>query len=314
MAKPKPSTQPQHPIGVAAERTGLTPDVLRVWERRYGAVAPERSPGRQRLYSDDDIERLRLLHLATLSGRSISHVVKLSTPELAQLADEDTVARSRPGVRGAAATTMASDTVEQSIALIRGFDTLGLEWLLRRTSTVLGLLEFLETIAAPLLRRVGDEWHAGRLTTGQEHLATSMVRRVVMGAMQTGDVPADAPSLIVATPAGERHEVGALFVAAAAMAKGWRVTYLGADLPAKDIADTALAMDARGVALSVVFPTDRRQLVREIKDVRSRLPAHVFVIVGGSGASVLKDDLAAANVPVVERLSDLDAERYAISR
>ncbi|NIP80241.1 MAG: MerR family transcriptional regulator [Gemmatimonadetes bacterium] len=67
----------RHPIGVVSERTGLTPDVLRVWERRYGVVEPSRSDGGQRLYTDADIERLRLLHLATLAGRSIGQVVEL---------------------------------------------------------------------------------------------------------------------------------------------------------------------------------------------------------------------------------------------
>jgi len=305
MTDRKSSSKPQHPIGVAAERTGLTPDVLRVWERRYGAVSPTRSDGHQRLYSDDDVERLRLLHLATLPGRSISQVVKLSTSALAQLVEEDTIARARVGTHGPAGAHTAADTVEQGVSLVRAYDTLALEWLLRRTATVLGLPQFLESVAAPLLRRVGDEWHAGRLTTGQEHLATSLVRRVIIGAMQSGEVPHDAPNLVVATPAGERHEIGALFVAAAAMTQGWSVTYLGADLPAKDIVETALAMDARGVALSVIYPAERRHLLREIREIRDRLPAHVFVIVGGSGAMPLQDELATMGIPVVERLADV---------
>jgi len=304
MTERRSSAKPQHPIGVAAERTGLTPDVLRVWERRYGVVSPTRSDGHQRLYSDDDVERLRLLHLATLPGRSISQVVKLSTNALAQLVEEDTIARARVGTHGSAGDP-AADAVEQGVSLVRAYDTRSLEWLLRRAATVLGLPEFLESVAAPLLRRLGDEWHAGRLTTGQEHLATSLVRRVIIGAMQWGEVPHDAPNLVVATPAGERHEIGALFVAAAAMTQGWSVTYLGADLPAKDIVETAQALDARGVALSVIYSAERRHLLREIREIRDRLPAHVFVIVGGSGAMPLRDELATLGIPVGERLADL---------
>ncbi|MDE3217208.1 MAG: MerR family transcriptional regulator, partial [Gemmatimonadota bacterium] len=187
MQTPPPSIEPQHPIGVAAERTGLTPDVLRVWERRYRAVRPQRSEGRQRLYSDADIERLRLLRLATLPGRSISQVVKLSTAELARLVEEDTAARSRAGGDEPTPSAVARGAVEQALAQVRSHDVVGLEWLLRRMTAVLGLVPFVETVAAPLLRRVGDEWHAGRLTTGQEHLATSLVRRVVMAAIPAMD-------------------------------------------------------------------------------------------------------------------------------
>src|SRR5512140_1095660 len=79
------STEPRHPIGVVAERTGLTPDVLRVWERRYGVVEPRRSPGGQRIYSDADIERLALLHRATRGGHGISHVASLSTAKLEEI-------------------------------------------------------------------------------------------------------------------------------------------------------------------------------------------------------------------------------------
>lgn len=87
--------QARHPIAVVSERTGLSQDVLRVWERRYGAVQPERGPGGQRVYSDADIERLGLLQAATRAGRSISQVVRLTTDEIAALVGEDIAARER---------------------------------------------------------------------------------------------------------------------------------------------------------------------------------------------------------------------------
>src|SRR5687768_12427129 len=81
-------TDPRHPIGVVADRTGLSPDVLRVWERRYGVVEPQRSAGGQRLYSDADVERLVLLHRATRGGHGISHVASLSRAKLEDLVGE----------------------------------------------------------------------------------------------------------------------------------------------------------------------------------------------------------------------------------
>ena len=305
MPDSRQSSLPKHPIGVAAERTGLTPDVLRVWERRYRAVSPNRSEGRQRLYSDDDIERLRLLRLATIPGRGISQVVGLPTGELARMVEEDVSARARVDAAASADAESGSESVARALALVRAFDTAGLEWLLGRVLAEMGVVNFIAAVGAPLLRRVGDEWHAGRVSVAQEHLATSTVRRVIIGGMAVGTAPGDAPRMVVATLAGERHEVGALFVAAVATAHGWAVTYLGADLPAADIAEAARAVGARVVALSVVAPADRRQILRELESIRGGLPAGVDLVVGGSGSAGLARDLEPAGVRVLDRLSEL---------
>jgi DNA-binding transcriptional MerR regulator len=89
--------QGRHPIAVVAERTGLSQDVLRVWERRYAVVRPRRGSDGKRLYSDADVERLGLLHAATRAGRNVSAVARLSTDAIAALVEEDTSARERSG-------------------------------------------------------------------------------------------------------------------------------------------------------------------------------------------------------------------------
>src|SRR5690349_2596201 len=122
---------PRHPIGVVADRTKLSQDVLRVWERRYGVVEPGRSPSGQRLYSDADIERLRLLSLATQAGRSISLIAPLPTPELERLVREDTDARAAMPDRERTAEPVA-DVVEPAIARAVALDGPGLDGLLRR--------------------------------------------------------------------------------------------------------------------------------------------------------------------------------------
>ncbi|MEO9019251.1 MAG: MerR family transcriptional regulator, partial [Gemmatimonadaceae bacterium] len=87
--------EPRHPISVVSARTGLSHDILRVWERRYAAVLPSRRTGGQRLYTDSDVERLSILHAATQGGRSISSVAGLSTEALTALVGEDIAARER---------------------------------------------------------------------------------------------------------------------------------------------------------------------------------------------------------------------------
>jgi DNA-binding transcriptional MerR regulator len=217
----------RHPIGVVAERTGLSADLLRVWERRYQAVEPSRSLDGQRVYSDADIERLRLLRLATTAGRSIGQVARLTTDELAELIREDEAARQQVDRRAeSVVVASAKEDVERALELARAVNAPQLESFLRRAAAAFGVPVFLDGLAAPLLRRMGEEWEAGRLTPAQERVATAIIQRVLEGAIQFLTAPYDAPNLLLATPAGERHMMGSVLAAAAAAADGWRVHQL----------------------------------------------------------------------------------------
>jgi MerR family transcriptional regulator, light-induced transcriptional regulator len=286
---------PRHPIGVVASRTGLTPDVLRVWERRYGIVEPTRTESGQRLYSDADVERLRLLQQATAEGRSISHLADLSTAELQALVDADSAAAAPP-VEPVGAPADADAWIALALERTTRLDAPGLEQLLRRLAAVWGTSVFLESLAAPLFRRIGEEWHQGRLKPAHEHLATAVMRGVLTSLSSELAPPTSAPRLVVATPVGERHEIGALLVAAAAAAAGWRLTYLGAELPAAEIAAAADQCGARAVAVSVVLPGADVDVVAELRELRLLLPSHVDLLVGGGGATELRDILQAPGI------------------
>jgi DNA-binding transcriptional MerR regulator/methylmalonyl-CoA mutase cobalamin-binding subunit len=297
---------PRHPIAVVEERTGLTQDVLRVWERRYGAVTPGRSAGGQRRYSDADIERLRLLQAATRAGRSIGQIATLPTSEVARLAGEDAAAREeRTRSSPAALGEPAAELVAQAIAFTRAMDSPRLEALIRRGLVLYGVMEFLESVATPILRRVGDEWHAGRLTPAQEHLASAALHDLITESMRSIAMDESAPRLIVATPAGERHAIGAALVGAAAAADGWRVIPLGTDLPAGEIAAAALATGARVVAVSLLYVADRDTVTAELRSLRTMLPPAVELLAGGPGALALGDALTSAGVRIGATLADL---------
>jgi len=302
-----PPVAARHPIAVVAERTGLTQDVLRVWERRYGAVHPERGAGGQRRYTDADIARLALLHAATRAGRSIGQVAGLSTDALEALVNEDVTARARQAPP-AVASSAAMEAVAASLALARTLDGARLDEALRRTAAQLGVSAFLESVAAPLLRQVGDEWHAGRMTPAQEHLASSVLHDIIVETMRTFSKANGAPRVLVATAAGDRHAVGAALVGAAAAVEGWSVLYLGADLPAAEIADAARAAAVRVVALSVVYVDDRARMLGELRAIRSRLPREVTLIAGGGGSGALAAELSAMGVRVESSLAGLVAE------
>jgi MerR family transcriptional regulator, light-induced transcriptional regulator len=295
----------RHPIGVVSEQTGLSPDVIRVWERRYGVVSPERDEAGRRLYTDEDVARLRLLARATSGGRGIGQVADLGLAELEELVRSDEagrrgLARRSAPVSSGAAERVAERVVERALARTRALDRGGLEWELRRAATALDLGTFLEGVVASLFVRIGDEWHGGRLSVAQEHLASTAAAAVLgglVGQAATGVGP-DAPGLVVATPAGDRHEIGALLVAAEAVTRGWRVTYLGADLPAAEIVRATRDTGARCVALSLIHGANGGS-AGEVAAVRAGLPEGVDVVVGGAGST------AAGGLAGVRRLEGL---------
>lgn len=294
----------RHPIGVVSERTGLSLDVLRVWERRYGVVTPARGPGGQRVYSDDDIVRLRLLHAATRGGRSIGQVAHLGTKELGALVTEDEAGRAHTQ-RDAPVTAPGEAYVEQAMERALALDGRDLEVVLRRAMVSLGLWEFAEGVVTPLLRRIGDGWHAGQVTPAQEHLASAAIRRVLLSSTDLLTRTAGAGSMVVATPSGDRHEIGALLVAAGASLEGWQVTYLGSDLPIGEIAAAAVETDARAVALSMGYVTDRQYTLQQLRALRAQLPADVGLLLGGAAGSRLAPDLVGSGIRVLEDLAAL---------
>jgi DNA-binding transcriptional MerR regulator/methylmalonyl-CoA mutase cobalamin-binding subunit len=278
------TSSPRHPIRVVALRTGLTPATIRAWERRYHAVEPARSDGGQRLYSDRDIERLNTLRELTDMGRSIGAVAALPPQDATALLSED---------REAAPTERPADPqghdswVDDAFRSMIAMDHETLERTLWRAFRSLGARDFLEGVAAPLLERVGSSWAAGRVTPAQEHLASGVLERVLTWMNDPTLSAAEGPRLVVATLPGERHALGARLAAAAATLDGWRTTYLGADLPASEIADAARNVGADAVAISVVQSGRAKEAERDLAELRALLDPQVPIVVGGAAARLL---------------------------
>lgn len=309
--------EPRHPIRVVARRTGLTPATLRAWERRYGLVEPERSEGGQRLYSDRDVERLRRLHALTDAGRPIGLVAGLSDAELTALEEEDRERRYAPPAPSSAPAPSASQTprpdqiVGEALARVGALDAEGLEAILRRGAVAVGVRPFLERVVTPLLHHVGEAWVEGALGAAHEHLCTSVVQGVLAWLLEPVAAGTTGPRLVVATLPGERHGLGAMIVAAAAAADGWRVTQLGVDLPAAEITEAARALGARAVAVSVVSVDHLDATLAGLVELRGGLGPEVGVLVGGGAAGRLGGDALPAGV---ERLHDLGALSEALGR
>lgn len=299
-----------HPIRVVSLRTGLSPDVLRVWEKRYQAVTPGRTPTGRRTYTDQDLERLRLLHQATLGGRRIGDVAGLPDAALRQLVERDREERAAahsPPSPSPDAYPPDQAGLEDGLEAVRALDAPRLEAILRRGLLSLGVTGFIETLAAPLVRRIGRLWEDGSLDPYEEHFATVIVRRVLEESLREVAEDDARPTLLVATPARQRHEIGALLAAAYATAQGWRAVYLGPDLPAADIARAARARRVRAVALSIVYPGDDPQLVPELGSLRGLLPKPVALILGGAGAAAYLRESDIPGAVLAPELRDLGA-------
>lgn len=272
----------RHPIQVVSRQTGITQNVLRVWEKRYSAVRPGRTPTGRRLYSDADIRRLQMLRRAKQAGRRIGTIAHLSDAELADLIQWDhTVESPAPPTRFNG--QLDDSVLHQALEAVWALDVDRLESILRRESSLRGAVDFIDRLVAPLVKTIGQLWAAGRMEPYQEHFTTAVVRRL-LGEMFNTPAPGHAPTLLVTTLPGQRHEIGALLAAASAHSVGWRVLYLGPELPAADIARAAEEAHASVIALSIVYPEDDPGLVEELLDLRKRLPKTIGIFVGGAAA------------------------------
>jgi DNA-binding transcriptional MerR regulator/methylmalonyl-CoA mutase cobalamin-binding subunit len=291
-----PGSSAHYPIKVAARLTGVGIDTLRAWERRHHAIRPTRD-ARGRMYTDADLERIRLLRDAVLNGHPIGRIAALDAPALRGLgastrhADRTPEAEDEPsGVRG----------IMDALA---AFDLAALETLLRRAATLSRPPALLRDVIVPGLRAAGDEWHARRLGTAHEHLLSALVRDVLGSLMRLHVRTEVADRLIFATPAGERHEFGALGAAVLAASGGLGAVYLGPDVPAADLVDIAATIDADVVALGVTGAEPALPaLAREIEIVARSLSRDVELWIGGAAAT----ELAAVH-PRVLAIADYDA-------
>ena len=289
-------------MGVVTRRTGLSPDVLRVWERRYAVVSPTRSDGGQRLYSADDIEKLRLLQRLVGNGHRIASIARLDVESLAALAREIEDGTASP----AAGAEIDGEIVRELIDAVERLDAPAIDSLLRRSAMSVGIDQWIETVVGPMFETVGDRWHDGSLSPAHEHLATATARDVMAWVVRSFGSPSGVPGIVIATPAAEQHELGAMMAAVIAAEAGWRVHYLGPNVPAVDLANAARQIGAHAVALSVVHPDHASRTIDEVRQLRRELPPSVPIIVGGSAGVESAARLTRAGARIA---SDLHAFR-----
>jgi MerR family transcriptional regulator, light-induced transcriptional regulator len=286
---------PRHPIQVVAHRTRLSADVIRAWEKRYEVVEPTRSAAGRRLYSNADVARLQQLARATLSGRTIGQVAGLAPAALTALLRADAADGHAAHLTTAAPTDghgpgdsgtqgLAAATLTSSLAALARFDPSSLDTGLRRAAVALAAGPFLDALVVPLWQAVLDGVRAGTLRLAHEHLALALLRRALDRLLDAAAPLPRRPDLVVATPLGQPAEFGALLVAAAAVADGWRVLYAGPGVPAEALAELVVGLQARAVVLGLASAAGDRVAPRELRRLRALLPAGTPILVHGAAA------------------------------
>ncbi len=296
-----------HTIKFVAQHTGLSQHTIRAWERRYGALLPDRTATNRRLYSAEDIEKLKLLQRALKAGHTIGRVAGLSTEALQQL-----LSGSDTPVKGVSddktskqSTPEQASFLKEALAAVAKLNGEVLEYTLTRAAAILGSAAVIEHIILPLLETAGSDWASGASRPAYEHLASSVVRTFLGRTLTSFQPSSGAPRLIVTTPRGQLHELGALMAAVTAASEGWRSIYLGPNLPAEEIAVAAHQSGASAIALSIVYPSDDATLEEELNALRKHIGQKMPILTGGRSAAGYARALKSIGAVSVEDLPRL---------
>jgi DNA-binding transcriptional MerR regulator len=254
-------------IGELGRRIGVAPATLRAWEQRYGIPRPARSRAGQRLYGPEQERRLRRMLALMAEGFSPQVAARMALQEHSGPQPAPTVA----AVDGPAGELRAALESLDERAAHAALDRLLAAYAL---DTVIG------RVVLPLLAEVGDRWATGELSVGQEHFASALLAGRLRGLGHALDL-GGGPRALLACPPGERHELGLLCFAVALRARGWRVTYLGADTPLGAVGDAARLAEPDLLVLTATMPT----VLPACADGLAALAAELPLALGGRGAT-----------------------------
>src|SRR3954469_24389068 len=254
-------------IGELSKRSGVSPHVLRAWERRYGLLRPVRSSGGLRLYSTDDLDRVRRMREHLGEGVAAAEAAALVTG-------------AAPGGAAAGPAFEAEAARRDLGTALDSFDEARANDVIDALLAVATIDVFLRDVLLPYLHELGDRWERGEASIAQEHFASNVLRGRLLGLGRDWGRGIGPRALLACLP-GEEHELGLIAFGLALRSRGWRIAYLGADTPLETLANAAGELEPDVIAVSAVA-TDR---VETLDDGLRRLARAHTVVVGGVGAA-----------------------------
>jgi len=283
-------------IQVAAKNAGVSTQLLRAWERRYGLVRPKRASSGYRVYTEGDVVLLRGAKALVDEGRSIAEVARLPREQIEQAGLE----RSLVPLSIAPSGTF----LESALSAIERFDGKTLDTILFQAMGMgsLSAPEACHRVLLPLLEAIGDRWEAGALGIAAEHFGSTEIRRRMHDLLssETRRNPDTAP-IVCATLEGDLHEGGILAFAIHAASARQAIVYLGPNTPLDEILATANARSAKAIALSIGLPWKigkLKEVCHRLADWQAHSPSRA-VYLGGRGAAPHRDAIEKAGLIVL---------------
>jgi MerR family transcriptional regulator, light-induced transcriptional regulator len=269
------SVVPQLRIGELSRRVGVSPELLRAWERRYGLLRPARSGGGFRLYGSADEQRIRLMQEHLGRGVSAAEAASLA------LAGEDPAP-------GADSNPVASPTRARTrlAAALDKFDEVEAQAVVDDVLASFTLDTVLVEVVLPYLHELGERWAAGEISVAQEHYASSLLRGRLLG-LARGWGQGLGPRAVLAGAPGEQHDLGLIAFGLALRGRGWRVTFLGSDTPLEEVASVAHALDP---TLVVVTATVREPLASHVPELRALAEVAPLALAGAGADEVMAEE------------------------
>lgn len=264
-------------IGELSRRTGVSPELLRAWEQRYGLLQPHRSPGGFRLYSSEDEARVRRTTALLAEGLSAAEAARAAATESSGPQPE--------------APLLQSLGTELQQALDR-FDGSAAHLVMDRLFNTFSMTTVIDEVLVPYLRDLGERWADGRATVAQEHFASHFLRARMLAA--AGDWGEGGPSsALLACLPGEAHDLGLVLFGVLLSRRGWRVTFLGADTPFDTLEASARALGPTAVVLATLAEGPLREHADDIRRLASQTRVALAAPVDRSAV----EDLGAQALP-----------------
>jgi DNA-binding transcriptional MerR regulator/methylmalonyl-CoA mutase cobalamin-binding subunit len=272
----RPASEPRWTIGAVARATGLSPDTLRVWQKRYGFPVPRRKPSGHRLFTGADVRRLRRISDALARGHRPGQVVPLTEARL-----ESLLTGARPGVEPSGD---ARSRIRALMELVRKQRGAELATALLADAASLGPAEFLRLRAAPMIHEIGEAWARGDLGIRHEHFFSERLEDVLRTLRLPFETAAAGPRILLATLPEETHGLGLQMASLLAAFAGLRPDLLGTDTPVAEIVAAARSRRPAAVGISISISTGGPASRDRLAELRRGLPASVPILVGGAGA------------------------------
>jgi methanogenic corrinoid protein MtbC1 len=286
-------TETRFNISAVERETGLSKDVLRIWERRYGFPHPGRDENAERQYGADELAKLRAIKRLMDTGLRPGKLIPQSLADLNALAEKRVHPRRE---------TLAPAMERDVLTLLKAHDTVGLHATLANLLVRQGIQRFVVETVAPLNRAVGETWMRGELQVFEEHLYTEQLQLTLRGAINAFPRPSGTPRILLTTVPGEQHGIGLLMVEALLSPEGAYCISLGPQTPFEDIRKAALAHKVHVVALSFSMAFPLRQVGDALATLRRQLPPAVALWAGGEMTRRVRKHLP--GVQIIHEIGD----------